>query len=418
MTEAEKFQFYLRALKTPFVKRVRLRFLNPDGSTAFFLDNNPRNRRSSAFIQDGTLTVNLQNGQRRQATITLSNLDRAYDYNINNVWFGQQIALDEGLVLPNGEDYYLPQGVFYVSEPEEVLQPGKRTATYNLVDKWAYLDGSLFGNLEGTHEVSLNTNIFAAMASILSIDRGNGYPIDRVKPLFTNYYNGKTQTLPDGSTALLTLTPHTLRIDSDDGTYGDVMTGLSDMLSAWIGYDQAGRFRVDPSQDDILDTNKPILYAFSPNEVTFLGATYTVKNTEVYNDIIVLGETLDDNTQPAGRAQNLDPRSDTNVYTSLGRRTKRYLQSGFSAKQQCQDYAAWKLKRQTVLQKSVSFSCQQMFHIVENNLITLQRTDKPGSPVERHLIQGFSRPIGQTGAMTITATSVNDYPVATITSWP
>lgn len=418
MTEAQKFQLYLKMLKTPFVKRARLRFLNPDGSTAFFLDNNPRNKRSSAFIQSGTLTVNLQNGQRRQATITLSNLDRAYDYNINNVWFGQQIALDEGLVLPNGEDYYLPQGVFYVMEPESTLKPGARTATYNLVDKWTYLDGTLFGNLEGTYEVSLNTNIFQAMASILALGRGNGYPVDRVAPLFTNYYNDKTQTLPDGTTVSVILTPHTLRIDSDDGTYADVEIGLSDMLAAWVGYDQTGRLRVDPSQDDILDTNKPILYAFSPNEVTFLGATYTVKNTEVYNDIIVLGQTLDDNTQPAGRAQNLDPRSDTNIYTSLGRRTKRYPKSGFSTKQQCHDYAAWMLKRQTVLKKSVSFSCQQMFHIVENNLITLTRTDKPGKPVERHLIQGFSRPIGQTGAMTVNAVSVNDYPIATITSWP
>lgn len=39
MTEQEKYLAYLRALKGRFQKLCRLRFLNPDGSTAFFVDN-------------------------------------------------------------------------------------------------------------------------------------------------------------------------------------------------------------------------------------------------------------------------------------------------------------------------------------------------------------------------------------------
>ena len=61
MTEQEKYLAYLRALKGRFQKLCRLRFLNPDGSTAFFVDNNPRNKHSGAFVADGALTVNLQN---------------------------------------------------------------------------------------------------------------------------------------------------------------------------------------------------------------------------------------------------------------------------------------------------------------------------------------------------------------------
>ena len=49
-----------------------------------------------------------------------------------------------------------------------------------------------------------------------------------------------------------------------------------------------------------------------------------------------------------------------------------------------------------------------MFHIVENGLITIERTDKEGHPIERHLVQSFTRPIGQTGSMTIEAVSVRD----------
>lgn len=416
-TYAERTQDYFKMLRKPFTKLCRLRFLQPDGSTAFALDNNPLNRRSGAFLQEGSISVNLQNGQRRTASVTLSNLDAAFDYSVNKIWFGQQIALDEGLILSDGTEYYLPQGVFYISEPQETFQPNLRTITYPLVDKWSYLDGTLFGRLEGTYEVPVNTNIFTPIRAILNLDRGNGTKVDAVTPIFTTYYDNKTQTLPDGSTASLVRSPYTLRVDSDDGTYADVILGLSEMVNGLVGYDQTGALRIDPSQDDVLDTQKAVLWRFSTREAQLLGATYTVKNTEVYNDYIVLGEQTSEYAQAAGRAQNLDPLSDTNVYL-IGRKTFRETATGYYTETQCKDLAEWKLKRTAVLQKAVSISCTQMFHIVENNLVEITRTDKPGSPTERHLIQGFTRPLTSTGEMTISAVSVADFPIATITGWP
>lgn len=410
-------QAYMNALRQPFQKLCRLRFLQPDGSTAFSLDNNPRNQRSGAFIADGSIATNLQNGKRRTATVMLSNLDGSFDYNVNTVWFGTEIAIDEGLILPDGEEYYIQQGVFLIENPTESVRPGDRVVTYNLVDKWANLDGTLFGNLESTYEVPSGTNIFQPINAILALDKGNGQPVDRVTPIYTEYYNSKSQALPDGSTAAITNAPYTLRVDSDNGTYADVILGLAGMVNAWIGYDQTGALRIDPSQDDILDTNKPVLWQFSMDRVTFLGADYTVKNTEVYNDYIVIGELLDDNSQPAGRATNLDPRSDTNVQT-IGRKTFRMSAPGFATDQQCQDLAVWKLKRSSALQKAITISCSQIFHIEENSLVSIVRTDKPGSPVERHLVMGFTRPLVSTGEMQINAVSVQDFVTATVTSWP
>ena len=414
LTPDTKWTQYLAALKRPFVKLARLDFLNPNGSVAFSLDNNVRNSRSKAFIQSGDLSVNMQNGQRRTASVTLSNLNGEYDYNVNKLWFGQQVRLWEGMILPNGEDFYISQGVFYVKDPEEVFEPGLKQTTLNLVDKWAYLDGTLFGNLDGTYEVPLNSNIFNAIQSILNLDRGNGQKVDSTPPVFTGYYNGKTTTLPDGSTVPLTNTPYTYRCDSENGTYADIILEMNTMLAGWIGYDAYGQLRLSPSQDDILDQTKPIQWEFTPLNSTFLGATYSVKNSEVYNDIIIIGESLSEYGQTAGRATNYDPMSDTNA-NIIGLKTKRYQQSGYYTQDICESLAVFKLKRESVLKKSVSIKCSQMFHLQENNLVTIQRTDKPGAPVERHLITGFSRPIAQTGAMTINCTSVNDYPVATIT---
>lgn len=417
MTEQEKYLAYLKALKGRFQKICRLRFLNPDGSTAFFVDNNPRNKYSGAFVADGTLTVHLQNGVRRTASVTLSNVDGTFDYNVNHLWFGQEIALDEGLVLPDGEDYYLQQGVFLIQNPQEEVQPGRRLVQYDLVDKWANLDGTLWGRLEGTYKGAVGENIFRQVDALLQNDKGNGQKVDPIPPVYTEYYNGKTQELPDGTAANLTDAPYTLEVSPGGGTYASVILGFAEMLNAWVGYDAAGRLRIDPSQDDLLDTEKPVSRAFSMEETTLLGMTYTAENTEVYNDYIVLGAALDDNSQPGARATNNDPMSDTNVQL-IGRKTIWTEEDGYTTQTMCRDRAEWEMKRSTVLQKSVDISCAQFFHLVENTLVTITRSDKDGSPTERHLVTGFSRPLTGHGQMAISATSVADFPVATVTVWP
>lgn len=416
-TQSQRWQAYLSALKTNFTKICKLEFLQPDRSVAYVLDNNPRNKRSGAFIQNGNLRVNLQNGQRRQASVNIVNLDGEYDYAVNKVWFGQEIRLSEGLILPDGSEFYLPQGVFLVKDPQEIFKPNQREVTYPLVDKWANLDGTLYGNLGGTYEVPVDSDIFQAIAFLLSEDRGNGVPVDNMEPIFTDYYNGMTTTDNQGNTYSNTITPYTLRVDSTTGTLAEVILGLNTMLAGWVGYDATGRFRLDPSQDDILDVQKPVQWAFTPTEAQFLGATYTVKNSEMYNDIIINGEALENSPTPNARAQNLDPMSDTNV-NLIGRKTLREQKQGYYTDQICQWYAEWKLKRITVLQKAVSIESTQMFHLSENNLVTIRRPDKKGAPVERHLIQGFNRNLSGQGGMTIEAVSVADFPVATLTSMP
>lgn len=459
--EWEDFQTYIKNLRKPFQKICRLSFLNPDGSVAFAIDNQyrmpvqrkytetylPRNfscsnkdfecsdgyfsvegtsyisgstyldkNKQSAWLSDGSLSVNLQNGQRRSVDVTLSNADGAFDYSVNNLWFGSEIALDEGMILPDGREFYIPQGVFVINTPTESITPSGKTMLYTLTDKWSNIDGSLFGNLNATYEVDYGTEIFQPISVILAGDRGNGTKIDNRKPIYTDYYNGKTQTLTNGTIASLMKTPYKLSVDADGGNYASVILGLNEMIAGVIGYDSTGRMRIDPSQDDILDQTKPILWEFSEDETSLLGMSYSIQNTNVYNDYIVVGEELEDYSQPAGRAQNLDPKSDTNV-KAIGRKTIRYTASGFSTDRQCKDLAKWKLKRSAVLQKAVTISCSQIMHIEENKLVTIKRLDKKGHPMERHLIQGFSRPLIGTGTMTVNCMSVNDFPIATVSGW-
>ena len=412
-------QAYTETLRAGnFKKLCRLRFLNPDGSTAFAVDNDPMNPKSAAFIASGSMTVNMQNGTRRTADVTLHNAGGEFDYDYNKVWFGTEIALDMGLVLPDGTEFYLPQGVFRVVNPNEAVNPAERTAHFSLTDKWAGIDGTLNGKLEASYIVQSGTNIFAPIASALQQDRGDGQPYDRVTPCFTEYYNGLTQQLPDGTTANLTDAPYTLTTDSDSGSVASLIMGLAvDMLNAWVGYDQTGRLRVDPSQDDIDDSDKPVLWRFTMDEAQLIGLAYASKIEDVRNDYIVVGMQMDDYTQPAARVQNLDPKSDTNI-NLIGRRTERESRPEFGTVTICTDYAEWKLKRTAVLHKAVSVSCNQIFHLEENGLIEIIRTDKTPAVPELHLVQGFTLPLTGEEPMTITATSVHDFPDATVITWP
>ena len=176
MTEAQKYQEYLRIISNPDFMRplTKIEFLNPDNTVTYALGGTYKrkygNPDSRAFLQDGTINISLNNGQRRTASIRFENLDNAFDYAVNKLWFGRRVRLLKGVTLKDGSEFYISQGVFYLNSPKTGWKPNSRTAEYSLVDKWACLDGTLFGNLENTYEVPAfvgdstteRTNIFEA----------------------------------------------------------------------------------------------------------------------------------------------------------------------------------------------------------------------------------------------------------------
>lgn len=430
MTEADKYKEYLHIIANPdFMHPVsKIEFLNPDNTVAYALDGTYKRRYgypdSRAFLQDGTINISLNNGQRRTASIRFENLDNAFDYAINKLWFGRRVRLLKGVTLKDGSEFYISQGVFYLNSPKTGWKPNSRTAEYSLVDKWAYLDGTLFGNLENTYEVAAfvgdstteRANIFEAMQGILqlSIFDHKYTPdkikqVDNVKPIFTDYYNNRYATI-NGKQVAMNLMPKTVTT-SMGGTYAKVLLDLNALIAGWIGYDSNGALRVDASADDLNDADKPVMWKFDENSKTFFGLDETANPSQVYNDIIIWGENLDGGVVGA-RATNYDPTSDTNA-NLIGLKT--YVESSdiLYSNEQCQALANWYLKRKTVLQKSVTFSCSQMFHLQENNLISVLRSDKPYKPIEKHLIQAITIPLSEKGNCTITATSVNDFPEVT-----
>lgn len=393
---------YLEALRGDFVKLAKLEFLNHDGSVALTLDNNEKNGRAKDFIQEGSLSCSLNNGRRRQLSVTLNNDGGDFSYKLGKLWYGQEIRYSEGLILPDGTEFYLPQGIFLIEQPTEKLSSNENSVTLELCDKWANIDGTLGGALEGDYFIKAGSHVFTAIATLLELDKysyasppksriktvyidGRPYaefspddaeettgesgetlisfsdaftmndgilaeigsdklyaPIDGSEPVFTDYYNGKTQRLTDGSDAPYTLTPYDISQDGS-GTIADIVLALTDTLAGLVGYNQAGRLVVDPSQDDISDASKPVLWGFRTDEKELESISASVKISEVYNDVIVVGATLDDYSAARGRAQNLDPSSDTCV-SRIGLKTKRIEMPNYYSNELCEAYAAWMLK--------------------------------------------------------------------------
>jgi len=433
MTNAERYMAYLASLDKPFRKLSKIEFLQPDNSVAFALGGNNRANRvdyglrnSSAFIQSGNLNVALKNGTRRTASVTLSNLNSSFDYAVNKLWFGQRIRLSMGMELFDGTDFYIPQGVFYILNPSNLISYSQRTTSLALTDKWAVLDGTLFGKLDSAYTIKSGANIFKAISSVLKLSRfdysNDAIPndrIDNVTPVFTNYYDGKTYSASqsDGSIIediAMTDTPYDIT-ENRGSSCGALILKLNDMLVANIGYDATGALRLDPSQDDISDIEKPVLHTFSTQKRNLISLTEAPKPQEIYNAVTIAGEGLTDSAVWA-KASNYDPRSDTNI-NLIGQKLYTEERADYWNAEQCASLARWQLKRKTILQKAVSVECGQMFHLQENKLIAVERTDKKGSPLEKHLIQGYSIPISEGGSMKIDCTSVVDIPDFTIQTY-
>ena len=161
MTDFEK---YLTKIKGNFRQAVKIEWLNTDESTNFEFTN-------LLYDINASVSVNYQNGSRRSCTIIINNNRNQCPVDPNNIWFGQKFKLWMGVYLDNETPYYFPQGVFYVSNPTDTYRPETRTVQINGVDKWAFLDGSLFGKLQGTYQTNINVNLYDATKELLRLSR-------------------------------------------------------------------------------------------------------------------------------------------------------------------------------------------------------------------------------------------------------
>lgn len=390
------FYDYLEAVKKPvLVPCLKLEWLNPDDSIAYEIT-------TDLYNTNGTLNVTNQSGCRRTFNLQIHNVDGKYDIDVNKVWLGQKVKLYLGLYI-EGTPYLIQQGVFYLTNPTDIMNTAENCIQLNCTDKWSYLDGSLFGNLDGIYKVPVNSDIFDAIKALLLTDRGNGVPIDSTKPNISTFFNTKMTELSNGELVSVLKTPFTATIDKGQ-TYADVLLQFNTMLAGVVYYDTVGRLNVEPNETDLLDKDKEILYKFDQNNSDILGKSQEFKFTEVFNDILCVGATTN-GYLAKGRATNNNIKSDLCVQR-IGKKTKVYEDTNYYSDGLCQDWANYLLRNNTILQTSLSLQTIPLYHLDVNKLITITNT-KYHLKEEKFLINSLSIPLGL-GQMTISATSINE----------
>ena len=405
---SDDYSEYLYTLKTNYRPAIKIEWVNNDGSSYGEITN-------SYVDMSGTVSVSMENGTRRTADIELDNSNGEFSVDVYNLWYGKMVKLWMGVYLSDGSPYYFPQGVFYVNSVEESNTPLQRTVSLHLIDKWCFLDGTMWGNLDGIYIVPIGSNIYDALTKLLKTSRFTGENVDEagepqtnavdpIMPNLSSYY--LTKTYKDGETTYNSIdTPYEIRMEYGK-TYADILLEFATILGAYIYYDVDGRLTIEPTQDDIVDSSKPILWTFTPNEQEFLSEDSSHDFGTFYNDIIVIGYTTN-GKQAKGRAQNKNTASPTSIPIVGIKTYPPYEDTAYYTDEQCNELAEYYLKRQTIKQRSVQISSAPMFHLRENRLIECVRPYTMEK--EALLISGYDLPIGTTGTMSITATSVNEF---------
>ena len=405
---SDDYSEYLYTLKTNYRPAIKIEWVNNDGSSYGEITN-------SYVDMSGTVSVSMENGTRRTADIELDNSNGEFSVDVYNLWYGKMVKLWMGVYLSDGSPYYFPQGVFYVNSVEESNTPLQRTVSLHLIDKWCFLDGTMWGNLDGIYIVPNGSNIYDALTKLLKTSRFTGENVDEagepqgnavdpIMPNLSSYY--LTKTYEDGETTYNAIdTPYEIRMEYGK-TYADILLEFATILGSYIYYDVDGRLTIEPTQDDIVDSSKPILWTFTPNEQEFLSEDSSHDFGTFYNDIIVIGYTTN-GKQAKGRAQNKNTASPTAIQIVGIKTYPPYEDTAYYTDEQCNELAEYYLKRQTIKQRSVQISSAPMFHLRENRLIECVRPYTMEK--EALLISGYDLPIGTTGTMSITATSVNEF---------
>lgn len=363
------FQDYIKELKKGrFKKRVKIEWLRQEDESTY--------EDMTADIISGNLSVNRQNGIRRSVNLQLKNINGKYIPNEDGIWINQKFKLYLGLEI-NGEDYFIPNGVFVLDDPEVTSNFSESYINITGKDKFSALDGSLGGQLDSIYQIPVGTNIHSVIKSILTLANDKNQPI-----LLSDFANE--------------ITPYTIKKEYGNNNYGQILIELAQMLSANIYYNELGQLVFEK---DVEDSLKGSIWDFNTDEFHYLGATNKYVFSKVYNKIVVIGSNINGNIA-TGIAINNNLQSNTRVQL-IGLKTKEPIMDDMiTTDDLAQQRANYELKRAIGVQSAVSIKSTAFFHFDVDQVITL--TDSNLKLIqERFLIQSINLDFKNEGTMTI-----------------
>jgi len=230
-------------------------------------------------IIDGTLNISFQNGSRRTASIKFVNLDNKYTLSPNDdkIWFDNKFKIETG-IINDGVEVLFPQGIYVIGEPNlSNNYNSESTTTFELYDKFSYLDGTISGKLENTIYIEKGKNVVTVMEELFQIADDDSIQIAYdIKPL-----------IPEANSFTA---PYSFYVDKGQ-TYFDAMNELCEAIGYTVYFDEEGYPRFEAI---INPENEPPVVTFKEDDIlkSSLNSRYEVNKLK--NSIRVEGITWDD----------------------------------------------------------------------------------------------------------------------------
>lgn len=326
------------------------------------------------IVGSGSINVNLQNGSRRSANITLQNEENKYTPNPKGkIWIDTKFKISSGLHI-DGEDFFISNGVYCLSQPEINSYFSETTASFQLSDKWSLADGTLKGTLKADYIVPVGTNIGDAVKAIIVTELG-----EVQSPLIV-------------PTAIVS--PYTLTLNRGDN-FADILIKLAEMISYECYFDKNGQFRFQPVLED---DKRPVSWEFSTSEVTYLGSTRQFDFTKVKNSVYVFGDNIS-GSQVQGHAQDNYIFSPTNV-AKIDERVLVVEDDIIFTGALADERAAYELRKATIVQESTNLECIPIFHLDCNDIITIEDEGNDLNR-DRYIISGVSMSLDVQSSMKV-----------------
>lgn len=304
---------YLTAIKRPMrIMKIKIEMLDQYDNAIGCLEN-------YMSSTEGTITVNLTQGCRRSCNISIIDKDKKFLPQQDSLfWYNRKFKIYIGLKTPFENLYWFSQGVYYT----KTATSNGRVINIDGIDKYGMLNGELNTNMcDAQFQVGVSysnskkgTKIVDLIRDTLSLDMGNGFPLDTTEPLIDSiFYN---ETLYND-------------IVLEEGSYiGDLFDKIAEMYGSYIYYDVDGHLRMEK----IFNDDMPYWYTHLAPEYNFGKINLSEDSLNVVNEFngINTVTVVTDNTEGfiySYTAQNLNPLSPVNV-NAIG--VRRYQDGNYS----------------------------------------------------------------------------------------
>lgn len=326
-----------KIINRPYIKpHYRINLLNVDESIDKIIP------KEDIPLGGISYTEEYQQGQRRNITLKLLNINGEYTPSINNIWMNSKFSYDVGIEYQN-EIIWFPKGIFVLGNIDATNSSTNREITFQLKDKFSIFDGKM-GTLDSTFEVPVDSLAKDVVNGILNFPIGNGDIFDTKPVIFdSSLENFRTKA--------------TIRVD-EGGLISNVFEELATQMSAEYYYNEVGNLCFFPMDEVTDDASKPTIWTYSTLGRDLHSLNLNYNNEDIINYVKVVGDNVDYGVY-SSIVQNNNPMSPICV-ERIGKRITKITDSNIWSDESAESLGKYHLRKSSCT--NVQFTCPVSFN--------------------------------------------------------